>query len=145
MNEINEIIRSAKSLGINIKLLGKENSQVIIENVIEKFSPYRLTGHVAISNDSMKLDTDSNEFIFSKYLPKGKGYIFFEQDNSKQSKYCIEIENIQLLSQILEETFGMEYFVTNDKYDYLISVNWYVIELVGPQEFLKGFNSLCKL
>lgn len=31
----------------------------------------------------------------------------------------------------MEESFGMEYFVSNKTSDYLLAVNWYVIEGVG--------------
>lgn len=32
------------------------------------------------------------------------------------------------LGEILEGYFGLEYFLTNEKMDYMISVNWYEIE-----------------
>lgn len=31
----------------------------------------------------------------------------------------------------MEESFGIEYFLLNDSLSFLMSVNWYVIEVLG--------------
>lgn len=40
----------------------------------------------------------------------------------------------------MENSFGMEYFVSNEKTDFLIAVNWYVIQIAGS-----AINDLNKL
>lgn len=33
-------------------------------------------------------------------------------------------------SKLIEECYGMEYFMTDEKNSFLISVNWYIIEIL---------------
>lgn len=56
---------------------------------------------------------------------------FFEQNKVLNKKIVVKIEDLRLLGKILENSFGMEYFLTNEKMDFLIAVNWYVIEVSG--------------
>lgn len=39
--------------------------------------------------------------------------------------------NAKLIGDLMENSFGMEYFVSNEKLDFLIAVNWYAIEVAG--------------
>lgn len=57
-------------------------------------------------------------------------YIFFDQENHNRSKVVV-IDDAKKLGQIMENSYGMEYFVSNEKADYLLAVNWYVIEGEG--------------
>ena len=41
------------------------------------------------------------------------------------------IKNAKLIGRLMENSFGMEYFVSNEKVNFLIAVNWYVIEVAG--------------
>lgn len=41
------------------------------------------------------------------------------------------IEDVRFLCRILEESFGMEYFLVDEDFTYLIALNWYVIEGAG--------------
>ena len=68
------------------------------------------------------------------YLPQEVGYIFFEQNSELKGKTVLEIENLKLLGKILIKTSGMEYFLTNQDMNFLIAVNWYVIEIAGVVE-----------
>lgn len=43
----------------------------------------------------------------------------------------IAIHSGRRLGEIMENSFGMEYFVTNKDFAYLLAINWYVIEGVG--------------
>lgn len=43
----------------------------------------------------------------------------------------IKIKDVRLLGEVLEKSYGMEYFLTNRDKDFLISVNWYEIEGIG--------------
>lgn len=44
------------------------------------------------------------------------------------------IRNARLIGRLMVNSFGMEYFVSNEKVDFLIAVNWYVIEVAGDAQ-----------
>lgn len=47
------------------------------------------------------------------------------------------MDNIKNICDMMSESFGMEYFLFNEQFDYLIAVNWYVIELTdGAKKYL---------
>jgi hypothetical protein len=52
------------------------------------------------------------------------------------------IKDAKLIGNLMESSYGMEYFVSNEKADFLIAVNWYVIEVAGSAiESLTKLNS----
>lgn len=130
MNKIEEIENACKKLNIDVEIISKETSMKLIEEIVEKYKPHKLSGHLAIYNDSISIPTSDYEFTFSTYLNKESIYIFFDQENHEKNQ-VIRIEEGQRLHQIMEESYGMEYFLTNKKMSYLIAVNWYVIEGAG--------------
>ncbi len=55
------------------------------------------------------------------------------------------IENGRNFCSILKNAYGMEYFISNENANYLVAVNWYVIEGAGsvnPFDLVKGTLSL---
>ena len=78
----------------------------------------------------MSLQVFKVEFTYSKYLNAEAGYIFFDQTGEERDM-VIYIENVQKTSLLMEHSFGIEYFLTNESFDYLIAVNWYTLEVVG--------------
>lgn len=38
------------------------------------------------------------------------------------------VDDVRGVSRLMEGSYGMEYFVSNEGGDFLIAVNWYVIE-----------------
>lgn len=131
IREAEELIEIGKGMSIDIKLLEQNDAEKIIRTTLEKFTPFKLTGHLGIGNDSIELPIDKWEFSYMDYLPEEKGYIFFEQTNDLKRKTVIEIGNIRLLGKILENSSGVEYFLTNQKADFLIAANWYFVEIAG--------------
>lgn len=129
--EADELITIGKKLNIKIELLMDDEAEEHINRTLNIFKPYKITGHLGIGNSSFKLPIDKWEFSYMKYLCEECGYIFFEQESRLSKKTVVRIENIRLLGEILKKSFGMEYFLTNDKVDFLIAVNWYVIEVSG--------------
>lgn len=131
MNCINEILRVSNQLDIKVTLVEEDKSKLVINKVMQVFTPQKITGHLAISNDEViTFPVEDYEFIYSNSLPKSKGYIFFDQQSETEGQ-VVMIEDVRFLCRILEESFGMEYFLVDEDFTYLIALNWYVIEGAG--------------
>lgn len=130
-SEAKEFIETANRLNIEVELLNKEDSQKYIEKVLNSFKPFRVTGHLGIGDNSISISLDENEFSYSENLDQESGYVFFEQYNSQGKTTVIKIVDVRKLGEIIADSFGMEYFLSNEKIDYLIAVNWYVVEISG--------------
>ena len=128
---VKELINAAKVVKTNIEIVEENLAEKIISQVINKFKPKQLTGHLSIGDANLKLPTERYELSFSNELKKEPGYIFGEQYYESDKKTLIKVENMQMISKLISESFGMEYFLTNESFDYLIAVNWYVIEFIG--------------
>lgn len=129
--EAEEIITIGKKLNIKVGLLAKDEAESCIQKTLNLFMPFKINGHLGIGHDSIELPIDEWEFSYMKYLSQEIGYIFFSQGNRLSSRTVVKIDNLQELGKILEESFGMEYFLTNKNADFLIAVNWYVVEISG--------------
>lgn len=139
MNNIAEMARVCNDLNISFHIISGGDANKIISKVINFFNPEQTTGHLSISNDGnkvFKISLEYNEFTYSKKLPKDKGYVFFDLESKDKNKVFV-LDNIQNICDIMSESFGMEYFLFNEQFDYLIAVNWYVIELTdGAKKYL---------
>ena len=130
MSNVIEFRRSADELNIGCYPLDLVASKKIIREVEEKFSPEKLTGHVSIGHNSVSVPLDAYEFSYSQYLQSEPIYVFFDQLGDDQGCVLI-LDEGRSLGKVLENAFGMEYFITNEKMDYLLAINWYVIEGSG--------------
>lgn len=139
MRNISELIHSCNKLDISFYIINGIEASKIISKTIELFTPLKTTNHLSISNDKNKVFTiplEYNEFTYSKKLPKSKGYIFFDLESKDKNKVFV-FENIQNIGDVMSENFGMEYFLVDENFNYLIAVNWYVIELTdGAKDYL---------
>lgn len=139
MNNIAEMARVCNDLNISFHIISGDDANKIISKVINFFNPEQTTGHLSISNDGnkvFKISLEHNEFTYSKKLPEDKGYVFFDLESKDKNKVFV-LDNIQNICDIMSESFGMEYFLFNEQFDYLIAVNWYVIELTdGAKKYL---------
>lgn len=71
-----------------------------------------------------------------KNCQRTKGMFFFDLESKDKNKVFV-LDNIQNICDIMSESFGMEYFLFNEQFDYLIAVNWYVIEFTdGAKKYL---------
>ncbi|KEQ17555.1 hypothetical protein GZ78_17580 [Endozoicomonas numazuensis] len=108
---------------------------------MRKFHPDKLSGHLSIGHESTSIALEPWEFSYSKKLKDEPLFIFFEQrDVNKNKMACIK--NGKKLCSILEQAYGMEYFVTNQNVSFLLAVNWYEIEGIG--EITNLINELNK-
>ena len=129
-NYTKEILDVSRNLGIPCELLSKTKGVQFINSVFEKFSPNKKTGHLAIHHDSISIPLELYEFSYSSFLEKEPAYIFFDQEGLDKGNVIV-VENGKEIGQIMENAFGMEYFVSNKEMDYLLAVNWHVIEGIG--------------
>ena len=134
IREAEELMSLAKELGIGMRLLEQSDAERLTKTTLEVFTPFKISGHLGIGKNSIELPIDRWEFSYMDYLPQEVGYIFFEQNSELKGKTVLEIENLKLLGKILIKTSGMEYFLTNQDMNFLIAVNWYVIEIAGVVE-----------
>lgn len=131
MDNSDELIRESRKLKIACTLLGNQESLEYINNVIKKFTPQKTSGHLSIyNNESVSISSEKYEFLYSDYLDDEPVYVFFDQENHNRNKVVVISEG-KRLCRIMENTYGMEYFVSNKKAEYLLAINWYVIEGAG--------------
>ncbi len=133
-----ELEKVCRELGIGCRILFKEESVNIIKKVFDKYKVGKKSGHLAIQFDSISIPLNGNEFTYSSHLNNEPIYVFFDQENNNRNEVIL-IDSSQRLGEIMENSFGMEYFVTNKKFSYLIAINWYVIEGAGiAKDWMKG-------
>ncbi|MCV2884711.1 hypothetical protein OE749_08385 [Aestuariibacter sp. AA17] len=130
MDNYEELSRVSRELGVNISLMPKEWGSTYIELILNKFKPFKITGHVSIGESATATSLENHEFSYSKNLEDEPVYVFFEQKGDKREN-VIMVEDGRLLCDLFANAYGMEYFVSNKNGDYLIAVNWYAIEGVG--------------
>lgn len=130
MNSCLELASTAQELSLAHKVLtGPEGAEYIVRT-LEKFKPARVTGHLAIHHDSLSIPFEKYEISYPDFMPDEPTCIFFEQ--VRENVNCVFIlEEGRKLSQILENTYRFEYFQSNEQIEYLLAVNWYVIEGIG--------------
>lgn len=65
-----------------------------------------------------------------------QGLYFFDLGSKDRNNIFI-FNNVQDICDVMSESFGMEYFLFDEYFNYLIVVNWYVIELTdGAKKYL---------
>lgn len=123
-----ELIQVSSKIGIEIEVLDDHSSKDYIMRVIRKFKPFKTAGHLAIGADSHNISLEKYEFSYSKYLNSEPALIFFDQEGLDRDTVVV-VKDAKFVGDLMENSYGMEYFLSNEKLDYLIAVNWYVIEV----------------
>ncbi|WP_439893719.1 hypothetical protein ACS7SF_19080 (plasmid) [Ralstonia sp. 25C] len=126
-------MRVAGEMSIAARLLSKDEGCAYIASVFSKFNPWKREGHVSIGDDVKKLRTEDCEFSFSRSMRGGPAFIFFEQNQVNRCDVVV-VEDARNISLLMKNGHGMEYFISDNALNYLIAVNWYVIEYVGDVE-----------
>ncbi|WP_228394036.1 hypothetical protein [Chryseobacterium artocarpi] len=130
-NKINEIQKVCKELGVECVIISKKDSIDIIDQVFKTFKVLKKSGHLAInSSDAISIPAEKNEYTYSANLDSEPVYIFFDQENNDRNQVVL-IEDGRRMGAIMENSFGIEYFITNVNFNYLLAINWYSIEGVG--------------
>ncbi|MBJ9295401.1 hypothetical protein GHT40_13970 [Citrobacter werkmanii] len=125
-----ELLSVADNTGIDIMLLTEEMAIKYIQFILDKYKPWKIEGHLSIGGSVSKLSTEDNEFIFSLSMDNVPAFIFFEQNYINKNNVLM-ISDASKISQLMENSHGMEYFISNEIGSYLIAVNWYSIEFTG--------------
>jgi hypothetical protein len=128
--QLDELSRSAAELGFIACVLLDAEATLFIAAVVAKFQPEKLTGHLAIRRHAVAMPLEPHEFTLSRCLPQEAAYVLFDQAGQDRGRVIV-LESGQAVCSVLENAFGMEYFVSDADHDYLIAVNWYVIEAAG--------------
>lgn len=135
--DIQELEDAARLLGFDYEILQGTSAEKLIGSVLQTFEPGFTQGHLLIgSKNSVRLKTDDHEFSFSEKLDDEPVLIFFQQ-YLPNTGIIFKLNKGRLFSKLLTECYAMEYFMTNEKAGYLISVNWYVIEILNHRNFPK--------
>ena len=125
-----ELTQVSRNLGIEILILDENDSKQYIKKVIDIFKPGKITGHLSIGREILTIPLEGNEFSYSKYLKSEPAYIFFDQEGRDRNTVVV-VNDAKLIGDLMKKSYGMEYFVSNKNADFLIAVNWYVIEVAG--------------
>jgi hypothetical protein len=132
-----ELLRSSQELGIASRLLPENEGAEYIRLVLERYKPLKTKGHLSIYHDSVSVPLEEHEFTYTTYLGCEAAFVFFEQSWPDKNMVVV-IEDGSRLGAVLDNCYGLEYFVSNDKMEYFLAVNWYVIEGAGSAiEWLK--------
>ena len=138
---INELKSNADKIGLNYSIIKGIEAKKLISEIFRKFDPLRTSGHLAISDNSKIIPLEYNEFTYTLAIKRQKGYLFFDQEGVDKN-IVLEVENIQRVGELMEESFGIEYFLSNSELSFLIAVNWYVIEVSGNCEDIKDLMNI---
>lgn len=128
-----ELIRVASEMSVAVCLLSKDEGCAYISAVFGKFNPWKMEGHLSIGGDVKSLRTEDCEFSFSRSMRGDPAFIFFEQNQINRCD-VVRVEDARNISSLMENSHGMEYFISDAGLTYLIAVNWYAIEYVGDIE-----------
>lgn len=130
LSHAKELMSVADKLKIEVALFTEIEAENYILFILDKYKPWKTEGHLSIGDTTSKLSTEDNEFTFSLSMDDSPAFIFFEQNYINKNN-VLEIKNAKEISRLMENTHGMEYFISNKSGSYLISVNWYSIEFTG--------------
>lgn len=125
-----ELTQVSSNMEIEILTLDENDSKQYIKKVIDIFKPFKITGHLSIGTETLTIPLEGNEFSYSKYLKSEPAYIFFDQEGRDRNTVVV-VKDAKSIGTLMENSYGMEYFVSNKNADFLIAVNWYVIEIAG--------------
>jgi hypothetical protein len=125
---VKELLNTASFTGIKLSVMEKEFSRNFINNVLEKFKPSNITNHLSVGENCYTLPCEDYEFSYSESLKSEPGYLFFEQ-TGKGFECLLKIDEIRETGKLFYNSFGIEYFLVNENMDYLISVNWYTVQI----------------
>ncbi|GIO33581.1 MULTISPECIES: hypothetical protein [Paenibacillus] len=122
-------------MSIKAALLPKEQGCKYILEILEKYKPWKTEGHLSIGEGANRLSTDDYEYSFSLSMESVPAFIFFEQNYINECDVVV-VNDAKNISPLMENSHGMEYFISDESLSFLISVNWYSIEYVGDIDLL---------
>ncbi len=84
-----ELIQISSNLGIDIVVLGENESKQYIKKVIDIYKPFKITGHLSIGENAKTIPLDQNEYSYSTFLKSEPAYIFFDQESRDRNTVVV--------------------------------------------------------
>lgn len=117
-----EITEAADKLNINIKVLSEERTTNIIKNVKIKFANINANNRFLweeLQYSEAINDSRGWQYI-GRFIKESESIMFFNRDDEKHSFIFYSGDDIE---NILGESYGFEFYITNTNLDYLICFN----------------------
>ncbi len=127
---IQELLQVGQQLGIHVTALDQQQAQHYIERVLARYKPDQTSNHLSIGDGALTLSLEQHEFNYSEMLEQESVYMFFDQEGMDRQQVVV-IQDARLVGKLMENAFGMEYFLSNEQAEFLIAVNWYTMQAVG--------------
>ncbi len=75
----NELLRAAAEIGVKARTTEKDVAEKYISFVLNKYRPWKTSGHLSIGENVSKLPTDENEFLFFCLLNRVRAGCFLSK------------------------------------------------------------------
>src|SRR5574337_261008 len=125
MTILNALTTACNELGVQYAVMESQEATNYIQSVIKKYNITKTSGHVTLpSEDSISIPFEEFELIYSEYMKNEPACLFFDQESDDRKNVFI-INDARRICEVMGNTFGIEYFVSNREQDYVIAVNWY--------------------
>ena len=126
---IEALVAACAALRVQVEVGDEPTTQTFKAAVYAKFLPDILGPHPSIGRGSILAPTDDHEFRFTKVMPKVPCVILFDHASAS-----LLVSDLRCVSDAMALCHGMEYFISNPSMSFLISVNWFQIELDGEAQ-----------
>lgn len=126
MSKLADFCEDAASIDIGYEVLEKCEAKEKLKKLVDVFTPSTLFGHFSIGHDMFEINASEYQYIYSKFLNTTEGYIFFTE--SQERMQVVKLKDISLVSNFMENSYRIDYFLTDKDFSFLISVNQYVVE-----------------
>ena len=126
---IDALLTACAALRVQVEVRDECTTQPFKAAVYAQFLPDILGPHPSIGKGSILAPTDDHEFRFTKKMLKVPCVIFFDDVPAS-----LQVADLSRVSDAMALCHGMEYFISNPSMSFLISVNWYQIELDGEAQ-----------
>ncbi len=127
---IEELLQVSRKLGIALTVLDQHESDIYIQKVLDTHHPHQTSNHLSIGEQAITIPLEPHEYTYSALLQPERGYLFFDQQGLDRHT-VVSVADIRSVGTLMEHAYGMEYFLSNEQAEFLIAVNWYVIEAAG--------------
>src|ERR1044072_2613879 len=121
MTIVNEILNAAKEHALEIHVFSIDEFDEYFENICKKFS--NGISKYPLWDNLVDFSSSSNEkgwSMIAQFVGNNKCILFLEKI---EGQCAIELENGDALNELLSNTFGYVFYVSNKDLEYLISFN----------------------
>ena len=141
-----EVQEALEQLKINSEMLNQEQVTKIIYEICSKYTNGKTSGNIWENTvNDVRVVSENDWKWISEYIGNSKSIMFFEPTDEK---IAYVFSNGQDILRVLEECCGFEFYLTNFKFDYLLTYDHHnVLGAVGDaaehlQMFKENENTL---